>query len=53
MVISAIPPMQGPFTEQHVGGMPHRHTKIILAGDLEAIINPGDFRSKAGGTKTA
>ena len=33
------PPMQGPFTEKHVGGMPHRHTKIILAGDLEFITN--------------
>ena len=31
------PPMQGPFTEQHVGGMPHRHTKILLSGDMEYI----------------
>ena len=36
------PPMQGPFTEKHVGGMPHRHTKIILAGDLELITTTTD-----------
>ena len=31
-------PMQGPFTEQHVGGLPHRHTKIILAGDISSSL---------------
>jgi len=41
------PPMQGPFTEQFVGGAPYRHNKIILAGDLE-FLTPGSLDQAQG-----
>ena len=31
--VSAEIPMQGPFTEKHVGGMQHRHVKLNLGSD--------------------